>query len=324
MPCSRLLLRRATCALTLGLGTLLSLPGLVLAQGEGARVYLLAPKDINALSLTYMDAESNFNFAQDILIEGADLRSDILALNYNRFFSLGGRLAEIWVTGIWGSIRGDVALGPEAPPNSFFEPGSSINIPKESGIADPYLAMRVGLIGSPALSPAEFVKHRPGFQMSGLVGVYLPAGDYDRDRPVNLGTNRWGYRFGLPMIVPFASPASRTALEIVPSVVFYGDNTDPFRADLREQDPLYVVESHLTRNFTPKFWAGLDLRFQYGAETTTDRVPDGNRLDSLGGGASVGYQFTPSFGGWMSYGEIFANNDGSEGDMLRFRFAYVF
>ncbi len=38
------------------------------AQGEGPRVYTLAPVDFNAVSVTYMDLSSNANFAGNIAV----------------------------------------------------------------------------------------------------------------------------------------------------------------------------------------------------------------------------------------------------------------
>ena len=46
------------------------LPGKVLAQGEGPRVYLPAPAGTNVLSATWMDMKSNMNFAGNIYIPG--------------------------------------------------------------------------------------------------------------------------------------------------------------------------------------------------------------------------------------------------------------
>lgn len=117
---------------------------------------------------------------------------------------------------------------------------------------------------------------------------------------MNPGTNRWSLRLGLPMVLPFGQAPTPTYLEINPNVYFYGDNDDPFGADSREQDPLFVLESHLTHNFTPRLWAGIDLRYQNGGETTTDGVVDDNRINQLGGGVSLGYQFTRSFSGIAS------------------------
>jgi hypothetical protein len=321
---ARRLQHRIVAAAVLACGLGLLWPSTAAAQGEGPRVYLLSPVDVNALSATWMDLSSNFNFSQTILIEDADIGSSVYAVNYNRFFSVGDRFAEIWATWIWGSVDGRVVVGQNPPPIIPFPPGSTVDFPKQSGIADPYFAMRVGLIGAPAMKLPEFMKHRPGFQLYGLAGFSPPLGDYDGDRPVNLGTNRWAFRLGLPMVVPFGWPASRTSLEIHPNVYFYTDNDDPYRADLREQDPLFVVETHLTRNFTNRLWAGIDLRYRTGGETATDGVSDDNRIGQLGGGVSVGYQITQALQAWAGYGRILAKNDDSEGDMWRVRVIWVF
>ncbi len=294
------------------------------AQGEGPRVYLLAPVGLNALSLTYMDMSSNMNFAGNILIEDADIKSDVGALNYNRFFSLGGHFAEIWVTPIWGSVRGSIRVGDNPPPIIPFPPASVVEIPSVSGFADPYVALRVGLLGAPALEPEEFMKHKQDFQLHALLGASLPVGDYDSDRPLNLGTNRWALRLGLPMVLPIGKPTKQTYWEIVPTLMLYTDNTDPFRAERREQDPLGILESHLSRNFTKKLWGSVDLRYQTGGETITDGVSDDNRLGQLGGGLSFGYAINRSWTIWAGYGEIIAKNDNSEGDMFRFRLIWAF
>ena len=153
------------CQLALaGLLGVLLLPSVTAAQGDGPRVYLLAPVGINALSLTYMDMASNMNFAGNILIQDVDFESDVGALNYNHFFSLGGRFAEIWVTPIWGTVRGSLEVGDDPPPIIPFPPGTNLDIPSESGFADPYVAMRVGLLGAPPLKPEEFMQHKQGFK----------------------------------------------------------------------------------------------------------------------------------------------------------------
>lgn len=289
----------------------LALSAQVFAQGEGARVYLHAPTGINVVSLTYMDMSSNINFAGDIVVPGVDISSDVFALNYNRFFTLGGRFAEVWATGIFGTIN----------PAVFTDTGEILLSPEVSGFADPYLALRVGLIGAPALAPAGFAKHVPEFQVYALAGVTLPIGEYDSSQPLNLGTNRWSLRLGVPMVIPFGRA---TFLEVVPSLYLYGENDDVYGGGSRDQAPLFVTETHLTHNFTPKFWAGLDLRYQSGGETETNGVKDDNKFGQLGGGATAGFQFNRSLSAWVSYGEIFGGGDDVNGEMLRFRFVAVF
>jgi hypothetical protein len=270
----------ATLALV---GLVCLLPAEAEAQGDGPRVHLPAPAGMNALSLTYMDLASNMNFTQDILIEDAAIESDVTALNYNRFFSLGGRFAEIWVAPIWGTVRGSIQVGDDPPPIIPFPPGASLEVPSVSGLADPYVALKVGLLGAPALPPEQFIQHKQSFQIHALVGAFLPLGKYDGDRLLNLGTNRWTFRLGLPI----GNPAKQTYWEIVPSINLFTDNDDPFGADRREQDLLGVLETHLSHNFTKELWGSADLRYQHGGETTTDGVPDDNRLNQFGGGLTL-------------------------------------
>jgi hypothetical protein len=286
--------------------------GEVHAQGDGPRVYLPAPTGISPVSLTWMDMDSNFNFAGTILVPDAGVNASIYALNYNRFFSIGGRLAEVWVTGIGGSVDGFVSL----------ENGDQVGA-STSGFGDPYVAMRVGLFGAPALDPQRFAQHKHGFSLYALVGLTLPWGEYDSDSVLNLGTNRWSLRLGLPMAIPFGARGA-TWLEIHPNVYLFGDNDEPFRADIRSQDELYIVETHLSQNFTEKFWVSLDLRYQYGGETTTNGVRDDNGMNQWGGGASVGYSFSRRWSGFFGYGKVFGGNDDANGTMWRARLIFIF
>ncbi len=299
----------------LGLAVLLSPPAE--AQMEGPRVYLMAPVDLNVVVGTYMNMSSNFNFAGTILVDGAEISSDVGVLTYMRYFSIGGRFAQLWVAPVWGSVSGTVDLdrGSES---------DAIDVPEVSGLADLYVALRVGLLGAPALKPAVFMKYRQGFQMYGLLSAYVPVGEYSSSQPLNIGTNRWTVRFGLPMVQPFGSAPKSSFLEVIPSISVFTDNDDPYGADLREQDPLFTLESHLSHNFTAKFWGSLDLRYQSGGETITDGVPDDNRMHQFGAGLSLGYALTPAWMLQATYGEIVAADDNSNGRDLRLRLSYVF
>ncbi len=300
-----------SCLLFFGFFALL--PGNVQAQGDGPRVFLPAPVGTNALSVTWMDLASNMNFAGSILIPEANVSSTIVAVNYNRYFSLGNRLAEIWATGIAGNVDGSVTT-------------TSLGIlsADESGIADPYFALRVGLVGAPALDLATFMKTPQKIQVFALAGISLPLGDYKQSRVLNLGTNRWSLRLGLPIAIPLGSKPGATWLEIHPNMYIYGDNDAPFMASKRSQKALYMVESHLSHNFTPKFWASIDMRYQHGGETTTDGVKDNNSVDRLGGGVSAGYSFNSAWSGFFGYGQVISETDNSFLDMWRARLIFVY
>jgi hypothetical protein len=68
----------------------------------------------------------------------------------------------------------------------------------------------------------------------------------------------------------------------------------------------------------------LGLRYQKGGETETDGIADNNEIDQLGGDLELGYKFNNSWQAFVTYGEVLAENDGSESDMWRMRLIYLF
>ncbi len=303
--------------LVLGLGLLF--PGRVLAQGEGAHTYLPAPEGTNLLVPTYMDVSSNYNFTQSIQIRNADIRSQIGVLSYLHYFCIAGQLAELWASPIFGSVSGTLDLPtPEGGTRT-------VNVRPHSGFADPYLALRVGLYGAPALEPAEFMKHKQTFQIYALMGFSPPLGEYDSDRLINLGTNRWAFRLGTPIVLPFGDPKNPFWLEAVPNVYLYTDNNDVSGPGTeRSQNPLWVLETHLSHNLTRMFWLSFDLRGQYGGATTSDGVYDDNRIEQLGGGGTLGIQLSRPLGLQVTYGTIFAKSGDARGNMWRARMTFAF
>lgn len=306
----------AVAAAAVGMGLLA--PSGARAQGDGPRSQVPMPLGTNVLVPTWLDLSMNSDFSQSILLVDADVDAGIFLGIYLRSFSIAGRYAQIWVVPNWGELDAQVEVARDGG-------GSITRSVSESGFGDPYFALKVGLVGAPGLKLPEFMKHKPTFQLYAYGGVFAPIGDYDSDRLLNLGTNRWALRLGLPMVVPLGNPKSQTYLEIHPGITLYDDNDDPTGgADLREQDPLLQVELHLSHNFTPKLWGSIGGRYRKGAETTTDGVADDNEQDVLGGEVTLGYAFTPHLGLQATYGEVLAENDGSKSDMLRLRMSYAF
>jgi hypothetical protein len=154
------------------------------------------------------------------------------------------------------------------------------------------------------------------------------SGTYSSDELFNLGTNRFTFQFGLPMAIPLNKNRARaTWLEVAPSLQIFGDNNDPARtssADKVEQAPLFIVENHLSHNFTPKLWAAANLRFQYGGETSADDVKDDNKITILGGGLGIGYQVLPPLGIAADYGGVLLGDNDAKGTMFRFSIVFTY
>ena len=71
-------------------------PGVIQAQGDGPRSQLLLPVGVNVLVPTYLNLSGNYNFAESILVQDADITSDVFVLTYTRAFSLAGRKGGVF------------------------------------------------------------------------------------------------------------------------------------------------------------------------------------------------------------------------------------
>lgn len=74
---------------------------------------------------------------------------------------------------------------------------------------------------------------------------------------------------------------------MLPSVTFYGDNDEPFRANTTSQEPIFRLEGHITRNLNKAVWISADALVSNGGETETDGVDNNNRQYSLKLGATL-------------------------------------
>jgi hypothetical protein len=294
----------------------LAAAGTAQAQGDGPHNLPMIPTGTNIFVTVPMGLSGNFNPSQTVLIPNADVDVFAAPVVYVRSFSLAGRFARVFLAAPLATLdAGGTVIDPRT--------GTELSVSRgRSGWMDPLVTLHVGLVGAPALTLPEFMKHPKSFQMLAIVGTSVPIGTYDSSRAINLGTNRWTFRLGVGMVTPFGK---KTAWESANSVVLFTDNTDIFgKAGTRSQDPLFISENHVTHSFNPKWWGSVDLRYQYGGETQTDGIPDDNLTSILGGGLTIGHQFTPHFGGYIGYGQVLAKKGNAEERMIRAQLAYSF
>jgi len=255
-----------------GLGTMLH------AADDGPRMYWNAPVGTNILQAYFWTATGNSPSPENTLAEyGFDTDINIGVLGYNRILDVAGHsaIATAVITG--GKVSGALLDRP---------------LRSSSGLGDLYLQGVINLFGAPALSADEFVKYKQDTVLSLLIGVTAPTGAYENDRLLNLGTNRWNVRIGLPFMYTIGDwvPGEITTLEILPSIWFYGDNNDYGLLGRNfEQDPMVTLEAHITRDITPSIFISLDYFVQrVGDSSINGSTPDGaNTSDSLG--ATIGY-----------------------------------
>jgi outer membrane receptor protein involved in Fe transport len=141
----------------------------------------------------------------------------------------------------------------------------------------------------------------------------VPIGEYDDSRSLNIGQNRWYGRIGAPIVWQLGAwvPGRRTTLEFLPAVWLFGDNDD-FVGQTLETDPLFQLDGHLTRDFTQHLWGSLDGSWYQGGKATVGGV-EGDKLDNLAFGLTLGYQINDNLG--LTFGYKSTVNDSDPADL---------
>ena len=119
--------------------------------------------------------------------------------------------------------------------------------------------------------------------------VVAPTGDYDSDKLINVGGNRWATRAQVGSIIPVRPT---WLLELAAGVWLFGDD-DEFLPGKRQQDPIYSAQANVIKRIRPGLWASLDLTYFEGGRSTIG----GNRLRDVQQNLKVGGTLVVPFGG---------------------------
>lgn len=238
------------------------------AQELEPRSYSNAPVGLNFLIAGYAYTEGSVAFDPAVPIEDAHLHTHSAVLAYARALDAWGRSAKINVIMPYTWLDGSAKVGGE--PRSR----------EVSGFADPRFRISVTFFGAPALPLEQFAGYRQDLVVGASLQVTAPWGQYDDEKLVNVGTNRWSFKPEIGISKAWGA----WLLELAPSVTFYTDNEDFMDGGTLEQSPLYAVQGHLVRVFPLGIWAALDATFYRGARATVN----GEKGDTLQSASRVG------------------------------------
>jgi hypothetical protein len=94
--------------------------------------------------------------------------------------------------------------------------------------------------------------------------VTAPVGQYDPQKLVNLGTNRWAFKPELGISKAFGP----LTVELATGAYFFTDNNQPFRGKNLQQAPIYAVQGHVIYSLGRGIWGALDATYYIGGQTT--------------------------------------------------------
>ena len=287
----------------------------VAAQAEPPTTWLLPPKDLTAISYQYLNPETNITPSYDVVLANGNIDIGVNVIPITRTFSLGGNIAQVFISPTFGNLTASVNV--EQIPGFGDLNLDPIEIIDKTGMMDSQVNFRMGLHNAPALNIIEYSQWKRKFQVYGLFGLTIPLGEYDSSRRINLGANRWAFRFAVPMVVPLNKNEKQPAnWEVTPNFYVFTNNNDPFVGDTKSQKPLLTLQNHFSKYFTAKFFASLDLGYQYGGQAQIDDLPKGEIINQFAAAITGGYTIASIVKLQASLGQIFFND--TNGTMFRF------
>jgi len=270
------------------------------------------PVGANFVGAAYGYTEADIFINPALQLEDVDLELHTWAVKYIRTFDLLGHSARVDITQAYQEGRWEGLLK-----------GVPAATTRE-GAADSFVRFAVNLLGAPAMQGKAFGAYRASRKTETIVGVglaiRLPTGQYNEDKLINLGKNRYAFR---PQLGAMHTWGKWTA-ELTAEAAFYTDNDDFFNGNKLEQDPLYILHGHLIFTFRPGFWTVASFAYDRGGETTINGVDKDDRQQDIAWALSVAYPLSRTMGLKATYiGSRTQESTGLDSETLSVSLAYL-
>jgi hypothetical protein len=240
-----------------------------LGQDLSPRAYVITPVHSNAVILTdsFFSGNLMFNGAVPITDATAKVNAPILSIYHAfRFFGRSANITASLPYGV-GNFEGTMM-------------GSETSVYR-SGLFDSVYRLAVNLKGGPAMEVSEFRKYQQKTVIGASLKVVAPTGQYDPQRLINYGANRWAFK----PEVGYSRRLGHWILDAYGGVWFYTRNKEFFSRNqyvpivqVQTQDPIAAFEGHLSYDVKQRLWISLDANFWRGGRTSLNGVENPTTL----------------------------------------------
>jgi hypothetical protein len=256
------------------LGTLLVAVTSATAQELEPRAYSPSPVGTTFIVVSATRSAGGVFTDPALPITNVEATLGVLGLAAGHTFELFGRQALFLgaVPIAWGDASGEI--------------GEDRRTASRRGLADPRLRLSIILKGSPAMTPAEFVKAPRRTIVGASLAVAPPLGQYDRAKLVNLGSNRWSFKPEIGV----SYPAGRWTIDVYGGVLLFTSNDQYYPgASVRRQDPIVAVQSHVSYTLARRSWVAINGTWYSGGRSSVNGVDneDLQRNTRLGATLSI-------------------------------------
>jgi len=237
------------------------------AQELTPRLFWPTPKGTRVLVSGYSYTSGDVFLDLSLPVEDSESQINTGILAYAQTLDLWGRTSNFLINApyAWGTAKG-LFLGD--PVKRDF-----------SGFGDLSMTLNVNLRGAPTMTVEDFLAFRanPRPIIGASLKIVMPTGQYNPDKVVNVGANRWAARLKLGTVITLKP---KWLMEMSASTWLFGDNDDFFFGK-KEQDPVFALETNFIKRFRPGLWASLDVTYYRGGNQTIDGNLLENKLHNL-------------------------------------------
>jgi len=255
----------------------------VLASGPGQaqelepRALTNVPVGTNFLLVGY--AYANGNILLDPAVDIEDLNADLHTF-------VGAYVRSVSVFGLSGKVDALVPFATGDWTGVVAEVDSSTS---RTGIGDPRVRLSVNFAGAPALTAAEFADFQQEVVFGAALQIIPPLGHYEKDKFLNLGSNRWTFRAQ----VGASKIAGPWIMEAYAGGWFFTENTE-FLGDLsRKQKPLWTAKVHMIRATRQGRWLALDVGYGIGGRAVVEGRETDTRISAFRFGLTAAVPVSP-------------------------------
>ena len=252
----------------------------LLGQSLEPRLYSNIPKDFNFLVTGYV-------YSSGALPENSSLQDPNIKINsafvaYARGLDVAGKSAKI-----------DVGI-----PAACVKGNAIYNNNKVSrdvcGMGDIKARFAINLFGAPSKSLKNFASFEQDTIFGISTQITIPTGQYDKDKLVNIGTNRWALKIGTGV----SKKINNFLFEIAVDAEFYTKNKDFFIGSShveKSQDFIYSGQIHIIYTFPKGIWLALDTNYYSGGENYFDGSARDDALNNSRTGLTFAFPLSKSY-----------------------------
>ncbi len=259
------------------------------AQDIEPRRWSALPVNSNILGAGYAYSFGNVEF--DPLIEAKDVSIDVSTaiLSFVKPLRIGKKLGRIDITVPYNFIMFEGRLS--GNPASLYR----------NGFGDSRIRFSLNLNGPPPGNMKDLMMYYKDNPVNTTFGVSfaltLPTGQYFNEKLINIGQNQIILRPQFGILHNWRS----WSYELTGSIYFFTNNHNFFGNSTKKQEPIFALQSHLIKRFSPKLWSSLSVSYGIGGESEVNNISNADLRTNLLSAASVGYSISAKQGIKLAY-----------------------